>query len=169
MPYSVRTPRCTHHGLGSFPFARRYSGNRFFFLFLRLLRCFSSPGSLHTVMDWLYGDRSLSCRVSPFRNHRVTGYLLLTDAYRSLSRLSSALSAKASTLRSYSLNLSRYLYHFTLCIALQVRVFWFSDQLLLISFLILFLYRFDMFSHISSDVLNNFRCFSMCSFQGTAF
>ena len=29
-------------GLGSFPFARRYSGNRFYFLFLRLLRCFSS-------------------------------------------------------------------------------------------------------------------------------
>ena len=31
-------------GLGSFPFARRYSGNRFFFLFLGVLRCFSSPG-----------------------------------------------------------------------------------------------------------------------------
>ena len=107
--------------------------------------------------------------VSPFRYLRINGYLLLPAAFRSLSRLSSALSAKASTLRSYSLNLSRYLYHFTLCIALQVRVFWFSDQLLLISFLILFLYRFDMFSHISSDVLNNFRCFSMCSFQGTAF
>ena len=33
-------------GLGSFPFARRYLGNRCFFLFLRLLRCFSSPGCL---------------------------------------------------------------------------------------------------------------------------
>ena len=31
-------------GLASFPFARRYLGNRFFFLFLRLLRCFSSAG-----------------------------------------------------------------------------------------------------------------------------
>ena len=31
-------------GLGCFPFARRYSGNRGFFLFLRVLRCFSSPG-----------------------------------------------------------------------------------------------------------------------------
>ena len=46
------TPRCTHHGLGSFGFARRYSQNRVFFLFLRLLRCFSSPGSLPYVMDW---------------------------------------------------------------------------------------------------------------------
>ena len=43
--------------------------------------------------------------VSPFRDLRVTGYLLLAAAYRSLSRLSSALSAKASTLRSCSLNL----------------------------------------------------------------
>ena len=43
--------------------------------------------------------------VSPFRDLRVNGYLLLTAAYRSLSRLSSALSAKASTLRSFSLDL----------------------------------------------------------------
>ena len=31
-------------GLGSSRFARRYSGNRVYFLFLRVLRCFSSPG-----------------------------------------------------------------------------------------------------------------------------
>ena len=103
---AVRTPQCTHHGLGSFHFARRYFGNRVFFLFLRLLRCFSSPGSLPYVMYWRMDDWSLSSRVSPFRNHRINEYLLLPDAYRSLSRLSSALSAKASTLRSYSLNLS---------------------------------------------------------------
>ena len=42
--------------------------------------------------------------VSPFRDLRVIGYLLLTAAYRSLSRLSSALSAKASTLRSFMLD-----------------------------------------------------------------
>ena len=96
------TPRCTHHGLGSFPFARRYSGNRCFFLFLRLLRCFSSPGSLCMAMYLPYSDYSCS-RVAPFRNLRVTGYLLLTAAYRSLSRLSSALSAKASTLRPFLL------------------------------------------------------------------
>ena len=33
-------------GLGSAPFARHYSGYRLFFLFLWVLRCFSSPGSL---------------------------------------------------------------------------------------------------------------------------
>ena len=50
------TPRCTHHGLGSFHFARRYFGNRCFFLFLRLLRCFSSPGSRRMAMDSPYDD-----------------------------------------------------------------------------------------------------------------
>ena len=43
--------------------------------------------------------------VSPFRDLRVIGYLLLAAAYRSLSRLSSALSAKASTLRPSLLDL----------------------------------------------------------------
>ena len=42
---AVHTPLCTHSGLGSFPFARRYLGNHCCFLFLRVLRCFSSPGS----------------------------------------------------------------------------------------------------------------------------
>ena len=32
-------------GLGSSPFARRYLGNHYCFLFLRVLRCFSSPRS----------------------------------------------------------------------------------------------------------------------------
>ena len=96
---AVRTPACTHAGLGSFHFARRYFGNRCFFLFLRLLRCFSSPGSLPYVMDWRMDTWSLSRWVSPFRDLRINGYLLLPEAFRSLSRPSSALSAKASTLR----------------------------------------------------------------------
>ena len=54
--YAVRTPACTHAGLGSAGFARRYSRYRCFFLFLRLLRCFSSPGSLPYVMDWRMDD-----------------------------------------------------------------------------------------------------------------
>ena len=56
------TPECTHSGLGSSHFARRYSGNRFFFLFLRLLRCFSSPGSLPYVMDWRMDAWNGPCR-----------------------------------------------------------------------------------------------------------
>ena len=95
------TPTDKTIGLGSFHFARHYFGNRFFFLFLRLLRCFSSPGSQCNTMYSCCIDRGLLCQVSPFGNLRVVGYLLLTVAYRSLSRPSSALSAKASTLRPY--------------------------------------------------------------------
>ena len=53
---TVLTPECTHSGLGSSGFARRYSRNHCCFLFLRLLRCFSSPGSPRMVMDSPYGD-----------------------------------------------------------------------------------------------------------------
>ena len=98
---AVLTPECTHSGLGSFHFARRYFGNRFFFLFLRLLRCFSSPGSLCTPMDSVHSDGGFLRRVSPFRYPWIVAYLQLPMAFRSLSRLSSALSAKASTLRSF--------------------------------------------------------------------
>ena len=56
-------------------------------------------------MDWLQDGWSFSSRVSPFRDLRINGYLLLPEAFRSLSRLSSALSAKASTLRSFTLDL----------------------------------------------------------------
>ena len=104
--FAVRTPTCTQIGLGSSAFARRYSQNRCFFLFLRLLRCFSSPGSLPYVMDWRMDDWSPSSRVSPFRHLRIKDYLHLPAAFRSLSRLSSALSAKASTLRSFLLDYS---------------------------------------------------------------
>ena len=41
-------PICiTTYGLGSSSFARHYLRNRFYFLFLWVLRCFSSPRSLH--------------------------------------------------------------------------------------------------------------------------
>ena len=48
------TPERTRSGLGSFHFARRYFGNRVFFLFLALLRCFSSGGSRRNTMDSCY-------------------------------------------------------------------------------------------------------------------
>ena len=52
-------------GLGSSRFARRYLGNRCFFLFLRLLRCFSSAG-------WLPLQDICSRRwVVPFGDPRV--------------------------------------------------------------------------------------------------
>ena len=109
LPFCSCSPlprRASRTGLGSSPSARRYSGNRCFFLFLRVLRCFSSPGSPCMPMDSACSDRGLLCRVSPFRHPRLIGYLLLPAAFRSLSRLSSALSAWASALCSFLLDQS---------------------------------------------------------------
>ena len=96
--FAVLTPGRMRPGLGSSHFARRYSGNRCFFLFLRLLRCFSSPGSPPCVMCWRMGTQGVPAWVPPFRHLRIGGYLPLPAAFRSLSRLSSAPSAKASAL-----------------------------------------------------------------------
>ncbi len=99
------TPLCPHSGLGSSAFARRYLRNRSFFLFLRLLRCFSSPGSPPYAICLHRNGWGLPSRVSPFRHLRIIGYLPLPAAFRSLSRLSSAPSAKASALCPSVLNL----------------------------------------------------------------
>ena len=98
---AVRTPGRSRPGLGSFHFARRYSGNHCCFLFLRLLRCFSSPGSPPCVMDSRMDARGLPARVSPFRHLRIVGRVPLPAAFRSLPRLSSAPSARASALRPF--------------------------------------------------------------------
>ena len=56
-----------------------------------------------TQDDWI-----LSSRVAPFGDPRINGYLLLPEAFRSLSRPSSAPDAKAFPLRSFQLDLSPF-------------------------------------------------------------
>ena len=88
-------------GLGCSRFARRYSGNHGCFLFLEVLRCFSSlscPRPAYLIQRAMI--RHYSDRVSPFGNPRVKACLQLTVAYRSLPRPSSAPHAKASAMRS---------------------------------------------------------------------
>ena len=57
------------------------------------------------LFDSMHVDRVLLCRVSPFGNLRIKAHLRLPEAYRSLSRPSSALSAKAFPLRPLQLDL----------------------------------------------------------------
>ena len=57
------------------------------------------------LFDSVQDDTLFACRVSAFGNLRVEAHLQLTAAYRSLSRPSSAPSAKASALCSSSLDL----------------------------------------------------------------
>ena len=77
-------------GLGYFQFARRYYGNRVFFLFQQLLRCFSSLRCRRTPMNSVYD------------NSGIPGSTLvcqLPQAYRRLPRPSSAPDTKTSPIR----------------------------------------------------------------------
>jgi hypothetical protein len=114
-----------YNGLASFPFARHYLGNRVFFLFLWVLRCFSSPRSPCMTMDSSYSDWAFPSRVSPFGHLRIVGCLHLPVAFRSLPRPSSAPGTKAFTLRSFSLD----------------RFVSFKSFFMIYSFLVLFSFR----------------------------
>ena len=95
---SPTTPLCMHNGLGSSLFARRYYGNRVCFLFLQVLRCFSSLRLPHLRVT------TCGCRVPPFGYLWILAYLQLPKAFRCSSRPSSAPSAKAFTVRPLLLN-----------------------------------------------------------------
>ena len=85
MASAVRNPKgIATSGLACFPFARRYLGNRCFFLFLRLLRCFSSAG----VPPHSYGFtiRWLCIAQSGFPIRKSAGRWLFAPL-RSLSQL----------------------------------------------------------------------------------
>ena len=86
------------NGLGCSRFARHYSGNRLLFLFLRILRCFTSP-RLASLALWIHARiiRCYSDWVAPFGHLRVNACLRLSEAYRSLLRPSSPIEAKAFT------------------------------------------------------------------------
>ena len=64
-------PRRQVFGLASSPFARRYLGNRCFFLFLRVLRCFSSPGCLLMTYGFSHGCSGIT--LSEFPHSEICG------------------------------------------------------------------------------------------------
>ena len=72
-------------GLGYSAFARHYLRNHNCFLFLPVLRCFSSRRSLSSWMS----TRSSTGWVTPFGYVRITGRLHLPAPFRSLPRPSS--------------------------------------------------------------------------------
>jgi hypothetical protein len=77
-----------HFDLGFSHFARHYFGNHCCFLFLQVIRCFSSLGWLP-----LQDVQSSTGQVVPFGYLRIKPYLQVPVAFRSLSRPSSPLRA----------------------------------------------------------------------------
>ena len=102
MPFAVRTPKVLLPSVWPLPLSLATTDGI-------SVDVFSSPYldvSVQAVprvhlFDSMHADWILSSRVAPFGNPRINGYLLLPEAYRSLSRPSSAPDAKAFPLRSF--------------------------------------------------------------------
>ena len=91
--------------MGSSLFARHYSGNRGFFPFLWVLRCFSSPACHYP--PYVFRREHARITTRRFPHSEIPGSVIgqhLPRAYRSRPRPSSALGAKASTVCSCSLD-----------------------------------------------------------------
>jgi hypothetical protein len=105
-PRTRNACRLSHaHGLASSPFAHHYSGNRGCFLFLRVLRCFTSPRYHHPPYTFRRGRHPMTS--AGFPHSETPGSQLgcqLPGAYRRLRRPSSAPDAKASTVCPHKLD-----------------------------------------------------------------
>ena len=88
-PVLLPRARLDAPGLGSSRFARHYSGNRCFFLLLRVLRCFSSPGSPTPIRVW----RAFSPPGCPIRT--CADHFMLADP-RAFSQLAASFLAAGS-------------------------------------------------------------------------
>src|SRR5690625_7584122 len=87
-------------GLATSAFARHYSRNHNCFLFLRVLRCFTSPRSLHTIYTFNGGFRNMTR--GRFPHSDILGSQVgcdLPGAYRSVPGPLSAPCAEASSVR----------------------------------------------------------------------
>ena len=100
-PPTCNPCRVSHRpGLATSAFARHYSRNHYCFLFLRVLRCFTSPRSLHTTYTFSGGYRDMT--PGGFPHSDILGSQVgchLPEAYRRLPRPSSAPRAQAFTVR----------------------------------------------------------------------
>jgi hypothetical protein len=98
-PHTRNARRLSHaHGLASSPFAHHYSGNHCCFLFLRVLRCFTSPR--YHQPPYQFRRRQHPMTGAGLPHSEIPGSKLgcqLPGAYRRLPRPSSAPDAKAST------------------------------------------------------------------------
>ena len=100
-PRARNACRLSHvHGLGSSAFAHHYSRNHYCFLFLRVLRCFTSPRSHQPPYTFRRRRHPMTSARLP--HSEIPGSksgCRLPEAYRRLPRPSSAPDAKAFTMR----------------------------------------------------------------------
>ncbi len=102
-PFNYLTSSLTN--LGSFPFfGCRYFENHNFSLFVWLLRCFSSPTFSPSLVVFLFWAHGVSASEWVYSDSIPGSMDAPPKTFRSLSRPSSALSARAFTLCPWSLD-----------------------------------------------------------------
>jgi hypothetical protein len=80
-PHPHNPCRVSHgNGLASSAFARHYSRNHGCFLFLWVLRCFTSPRSLHTPYVFRRGSHHMTGAGFPIRTPRINARLAAPEA-----------------------------------------------------------------------------------------
>src|SRR5580692_7485309 len=103
--------RLSHaQGLASSAFAHHYSRNRYCFLFLRVLRCFTSPR--YHQPPYAFRRRRPSMTTAGFPHSETLGSqpgCRLPEDYRRLQRPSSAPGTKTSTVCPYKLDTRHYM------------------------------------------------------------
>ena len=131
-PATPRSP-FESHGLGSSAFARRYLRNHGCFLFLRVLRWFTSPGSPHPPMDSVDGNGcshplGFPIRTSPDHSLLAAprGFSQLTTSFFAYLRLGIHTHALSSLTIKSTLNTlvskTRYFHlHLHLCFCMPVK------------------------------------------------
>ena len=100
--YAVLQPRLMRFGL--LPFRSPLLGESLLISVPGLLRWFTSPSVTSAAYFIQLSGFQFCWRVTPFGYLRVNGYVLLTAAFRSLSRPSSPYSSQASTIDLYLLD-----------------------------------------------------------------
>ncbi len=143
------TPSALANGLGCFLFARRYWGNRFCFLFLQLLRCFSSLG-------WLVPTYEFSRSYWGFSHSEIFGSLLVSSSPKRF--VGNYVLLRLCVPRYPPLALSSLTCYFwtTLAVCLHTLT-WFRFSLILLTFL--FIYAvFKVLTGVESPAFSLFLC-----------
>ena len=118
-------------------------------------KMFQFPRSTSHILISSYMSDILKCRVPPFGYLRITAYLQLPKAFRCLFRPSSALGAKASTVRPSLLNRNEFVREYLYSIARVLLNFSFSVSTLEIISLNIICCFYLVFNVLMSDNTQN--------------
>ena len=134
--------------MGSSPFARRYLGNRFFFLFLGVLRCFSSPGFL--LAAYLFSDGYLNITSGEFPHSDILGLSVVCTYPRLIAACHVLLRLLVPRHSPYALIYLTKSLHREL---LRFALFFFYHEIKILDFIPCYIVQFSRYTIINSQLI----------------